>query len=345
MPWEHTVVLQGSAVLLLFFLLLSYISFDNARGVFLRELKEEFAFSFSENETMRSTFAVFFGLQKPREGRAFLMPDSLLAEYAGAVVVSDIAYGPRESEKLDILVPLSIRSGEKPPVFVFVHGGAWIGGTKDEALYRHFAKEVIQSGYIFVSLDYRVYPRVKLSGIVDDVRQALVWLCEHVEEYGGERSFVVCGHSAGAQLVALLTVQDGLLPSEVSQSIKAVFLLSAPYDLPSYNEDLRLPFQELVRKMFLDLFEGSKNLKEISPVYQVEKTPIDFILAVGERDEVTPKEQTEALFQELRRQGNRARMFVLPGIGHGGTLFVLNEDFDREGIFVPIFRKLLKEMG
>jgi acetyl esterase/lipase len=80
-------------------------------------------------------------------------------------------------------------------------------------------------------------------------------------------------------------------------------------------------------------------------VYQVERTHIDFILVVGEKDEVTPKEQTEVLFQELRCRGNRARMFVLPGIGHGGTLFVLNEDFDREGIFAPVFRKLLKEMG
>jgi len=345
MPGEHTVVLQGNAVLLLFFLLLSYISFDNARDIFLRELREEFAFSFFENEMMRSTFAAFFGLQKPREGRAFLMPDSLLAEYAGAVVISDIAYSPRESEKLDILVPLSIRSGEKLPVFVFVHGGAWIGGTKNEVLYRHFAKEVVQSGYIFVSLDYRVYPQVKLSGIVDDVRRALMWLYEHVEEYGGGHSFVVCGHSAGAQLAALLAVQDGLLPSKVFQSIKMVFLLSGPYDLPSYNEDLRLPFQKLVKRVFLDLFEGSKSLKEISPVYQVERTHIDFILVVGEKDEVTPKEQTEVLFQELRCRGNRARMFVLPGIGHGGTLFVLNEDFDREGIFAPVFRKLLKEMG
>ncbi len=338
-------VLQGSAVLLIFFLLLSYIALDNVRDVFVRELKREFAFSFFENEGQKARFAEFFGLPKPQEGKAFLMPPEVLAEYTEALIYRDVPYGPEKKQKLNILVPLSISSGEKLPVFVFVHGGTWIGGTKDEVLYSHFAKEVVRTGYIFASLDYRVYPEVKFSGIVDDVRRALVWLYRNIDEYGGERRFVLCGHSAGAHLVALLTVQDDLLPPEIFKSVHQVFLLSGPYDLLTYEENLNLPFRELVKRMFLDLFEGRKNLKDISPVYQVEKIHIDFILAVGEKDEVTPKEQTEALFRELRRWGNRAQMFSLPGIGHGGTLFVLNEDFDREGIVAPVFRKILREAG
>uniref|UniRef100_A0A7V3YLY5 Alpha/beta hydrolase n=1 Tax=Candidatus Caldatribacterium californiense TaxID=1454726 RepID=A0A7V3YLY5_9BACT len=339
---RHTPALQSTAVLVLFFLLLSYISLENAASILSRKLQEQFAFSFWENERMKDEFARFFGLKRPETGKPLFMPPPILADYAEALVYKDIPYGKKKGQTLDILVPLSLRSDEKLPVFVFVHGGTWIGGSKDEVLYSHFAREVLKAGYLFVSLDYRVYPKVRFSGILGDIRQALLWLFAHIEEYGGRKRFVLCGHSAGAHLVALATVQHGVLPEDVLQSITQVFLLSGPYDLPAYDETLDIPFKNLIRQVFFDLFEGRNNLRELSPVFQVEHTHIVYVLVVGERDEITPREQSEKLVTKLLEKNNIAFLFVVPNAGHGGTLFVLNSDFDREGAFASIFRTLLE---
>lgn len=336
------VVFRSSAILLIFFLLLSYISLDNAASILSRELRERFAFSYFENESMKEAFARTFGLKRGKEGQPLYMPPEILAEYAAALVYKDVPYGSDKAQKLDIFVPLTIRKGEKLPVFVFVHGGTWIGGSKNEVLYTHFAREVLRAGYIFVSLDYRVYPKVRFSGILADIRRALLWLYDHIAEYGGERRFVLCGHSAGAHLVALATVQRSILPEEVFRAIELVFLCSGPYDLPAYDATLDIPFRNLIRRIFFDLFEGRKNLEELSPVYRVENTHIRFVLVVGEKDEITPKEQSERLFQELRKKGNEAELFVLPGIGHGGTLFALNPQFDPTGNFAFKFQSLLQ---
>lgn len=335
-------MIRSSTILLIFFLLLSYISLENAASLLERELKEQFAFSYAENEEIKKALAQAFHLKMGKEGQPLYLPPETLAEYAEAVVYKDIPYGREKAQKLDILVPLSIREGEKLPVFVFIHGGTWIGGSKDEALYAHFAREVLRARYIFVSLDYRVYPRVRFSGILEDIGQALSWLYDHIEVYGGKRVFVLCGHSAGAHLAALATVQKGVLPEKVYASIKLVFLLSGPYDLPAYEESLDLPFRNLIRQIFLNLFEGRRNLRELSPVYVVTKTPIRFVLVVGEKDEITPEDQSRRLFEALKAKGNHAELYVLPGVGHGGTLFVLNSQFDRENLFALRFSRLLR---
>lgn len=339
---KDTVYLHSTTILLLFFLLLSYISIENAASILSRELKEQFAFSYFENERIKEALAQTFGLKKGKEGQPLYMPPEILAEYTESIVYKDIPYGSDKAQKLDILVPLSIRKGEKLPVFVFVHGGSWIGGSKNEALYSHFAREVLRTGYIFVSLDYRVYPKVRFPGILADIRKALLWLYDHVEAYGGQRTFVLCGHSAGAHLVALSTVQKGILPEKVYKATKLVLLLSGPYDLPAYDQTLDIPFQKLIRQIFFDLFEGKKNLEEFSPVYRVTKTHLHFVLVVGARDEITPREQSARLFQKLKEEGNQVDLYVLPEIGHGGTLFVLNPQFDSEGIFASEFFRLLK---
>jgi pimeloyl-ACP methyl ester carboxylesterase len=74
----------------------------------------------------------------------------------------------------------------------------------------------------------------------------------------------------------------------------------------------------------------------------VEHTHISYVLVVGERDEITPREQSEKLLAKLLEKNNTASLFVVPNVGHGGTLFVLNSDFDQEGAFAPIFRALLE---
>ena len=82
-----------------------------------------------------------------------------------------VAYGPAAIEKLDIYRTQAARA----PVVVFVHGGAWQGGTAAEHAYA--AETLVHAGAHFVVLDF---DRVQDAGgslfpLVDQVRRAVAW--------------------------------------------------------------------------------------------------------------------------------------------------------------------------
>lgn len=329
---QKEILLRSSVVGILFLLVFGTIAFQNAQKSLLEDLKEQFAFSFQENEKIMQTLCERFELSCSHKDRKTCMPAEKLAAYTKSIVYKDIAYGKKPRQRLDILVPTSIKAGEKLPVVIFFHGGAWMRGSKEDLLYSHFAREFTQNGFIFVNVDYRVYPEVRFPNFLNDLKRAIEWVHKHIADYGGNpRHLILTGHSAGAHLVALLTVQDKLLPTPIFLDVKKAILLSGPYHLPSYRGYLQTKFRGIVEKVFLHLFGGEKNLLKISPVNQVEKTHIQYLIAVGEKDKVTPPEQSRLLHQKLCEKGNQAELVILPNTGHAGTVFHLNSEFDQNG--------------
>jgi acetyl esterase/lipase len=331
-PQKEKLTLRSSAVAVLLLLALGAAVFQNAQKSLLEDLKEQFAFSFAENEKIMQTLCERFELSCEHKNKKIRMPAEKLAEYTESIVYKDIAYGKKSRQRLDILVPTSIQKGEKLPVVVFFHGGAWMRGSREDLLYSHFARSFTQNSFIFVNVDYRVYPEVRFPGFFNDPKHAIEWVHEHISNYGGNpHHLILMGHSAGAHLVALLTVQDDLLPPVIFSDIKKVVLLSGPYHLPAYRGYLQTEFRGIVEKVFLHLFGGEENLPEISPVNRIEKTHIQYLIAVGEKDRVTPPAQSQLLYQKLREKGNKAELIVLPNTGHAGTVFHLNSEFDQYG--------------
>lgn len=334
-------VVRSSIAVIIFFIIFSYISLENFQETLLRDLEERFAFSLEESEKMEEDLCHLLGLPVPRKkGKDVRMPPQALAQYAQGVVYRNIAYGKEKKQRLDVVIPLSIRERERLPVFVFVHGGTWIGGSKDDLFYAQIAREIIQNRHVFVNLDYRLYPQASIQEMTDDVVRALHWVSQHIEEYGGNPQEVVLGgHSAGAHLVALLTVNNRSLPISLSSSIRKVVLLSGPYDLLAYEGTLDVKGEKLLELFFTNMFRGRKNLTRFSPLYQVETVSRSFFLMVGENDELTPPAQTERLYRILREKGNDAECHVLPKRGHGGVLLAINPDFD--SVFAQEFSRFL----
>ena len=73
----------------------------------------------------------------------------------------------------------------------------------------------MDKGYVFVSTNYRLLPNVDMETIVRDVAKSIHWVHDHIAEYGGDPNrIVVTGHSAGAQLAALICTDDRYLKAE-----------------------------------------------------------------------------------------------------------------------------------
>jgi len=135
---------------------------------------------------------------------------SLLVALAVQDVKKDIPYGDQERQILDVAAP---KDAKNLPVVFWIHGGGW--QTGDKSLVQVKPKMFVDRGFVFVAANYRLLPKVEMETIFRDVAKAIGWVHRHIAEHGGDpdRLFVM-GHSAGAQLAALMCIDDRYLKSE-----------------------------------------------------------------------------------------------------------------------------------
>ena len=127
---------------------------------------------------------------------------------------SDIPYVKNGHERhvLDIYTP-DKAPDKKLPVMFWIHGGGWRVGDKSDVALK--PKVLTERGFVFVSTNYRLLPDVDMDTLIRDVAKALGWVHKNIEKHGGdpERIFVG-GHSAGAQLAALICIDERYLKEE-----------------------------------------------------------------------------------------------------------------------------------
>ncbi len=129
-------------------------------------------------------------------------------------LVADVAYVPNGHPRhvLDIYTPQQ-PSKKKFPVMFWIHGGGWVVGDKSDVA--HKPKALTERGFVFVSTNYRMLPEVAMETLIGDVAKALGWVQENIAKYGGDpQRIFVGGHSAGAQLAALICTDDRYLKNE-----------------------------------------------------------------------------------------------------------------------------------
>lgn len=101
---------------------------------------------------------------------------------------------------------------ENHPVMVFIHGGALRKGDKGNPNHQPKANYFVNQGYVFVSLNYRLAPEMVYPEALQDVAAALAMIHDEIDIYGGNHDDIyLMGHSAGAYLTALISVNESYL--------------------------------------------------------------------------------------------------------------------------------------
>lgn len=159
----------------------------------------------------------------------------LLASVAQAQnLKSNIPYAdqPHERQVLDIYSP---EGAKNLPVVFWIHGGGWQQGDKTSVQLK--PRAFVERGFVFVSTNYRLLPHVEMDVLIRDVAKSLGWVHKHIAEYGGDPNQIfVMGHSAGAQLAAILCTDQRYLEAEgVSfQSLRGCVPVDGDtYDIPA----------------------------------------------------------------------------------------------------------------
>jgi arylformamidase len=127
---------------------------------------------------------------------------------------SDIPYveNGHARQVLDIYIPETATEGGLPVMF-WIHGGGWQVGDKSDVALK--PKELTERGLIFVSTNYRLLPDVEMDVLIRDVAKSLGWVHRNIAKHGGDATRIfVGGHSAGAQLAALVSIDDRYLKEE-----------------------------------------------------------------------------------------------------------------------------------
>lgn len=215
----------------------------------------------------------------------------------------------RRAHRLDVVVG----RGEAPrgaPVFVYVHGGAWIIGDKREQGWP-LLYELARRGWVGVTINYRLSPRATWPDHIVDCKRAVAWVREHIADYGGDPSFIaVGGGSAGGHLAALLGLSAGdaaFQPGfeDADCHVDACVPIYGQYDMTCRGGktvrdwgDLRL----LQRQVFkTTLAEHPEVFQAASPFYRLRPDAPPFFVIHGRNDTLIPVAEAREFAHELRK--------------------------------------------
>jgi triacylglycerol lipase len=158
--------------------------------------------------------------------------------YQGVRVTRDVRYGPHERQRLDVFEGEDGLRGK--PVFVFVHGGGFVGGDKRQpgSPYNdNVALWAVRHGLVGINITYRLAPEFTYPAGSEDLASAVAWARENAAEIGGdpERIFVL-GTSAGAVHVANFIAHRQFEAARAG--VAGAVLLSGVYDLTTAADDM-----------------------------------------------------------------------------------------------------------
>jgi len=157
------------------------------------------------------------------------------------------AYGPTEPEKLDIYRT----ARPNAPIFVFMHGGAWLGGEAKN--YAYAAEMFVNAGAHFVALDFVAIGPAggDLRMMANQVRRGVAWVYKNAAVFGGDASrLYIGGHSSGGHLCGVTLVTDWQkdfgLPADI---IKGGLCMSGMYDLKPVRLSKRSSYVKFTDEM------------------------------------------------------------------------------------------------
>lgn len=218
-------------------------------------------------------------------------------------------YAPGERHGIDLYRRANASAGV--PVMVFFYGGSWQTGARED--YRFVGRRLAQQGMLVLVADYRTYPATTFPGFVEDGASAVAWARAHAAEWGGDpRCLFVAGHSAGAQIAALLATDKrylaahGMKPSDLAGAIA----LSGPLDF-AITGDL------------VPVFGDPGRWPDAQPVNFVDGDEPRFLLIHGLRDKVVEAQDSRELAVRLQRAKVPVTLQLLPEGGHSTPLLGL----------------------
>ncbi len=216
--------------------------------------------------------------------------------------IRDVAYGPSLKEKLDIF-PAAKKGA---PIQIFIHGGAWKSGNKDEVSYP--APVFHDAGANYVAVNFASVPDAMIEEQVRQCRAAIAWVYANAASFGGDPDRIyVSGHSSGGHVTGMMVVTDweGIfgLPADV---IKGAAPISGMFDLE--------PVRHSWRNTYLGL--DAARADALSAIRHIPAVKIPLVIGYGTKELPEFQRQSETFAEAWRAAGQECELIVVEGLNH-----------------------------
>jgi acetyl esterase/lipase len=260
----------------------------------------------------------------------------LFAQGQGSREFKDVIYATVDGKDLglDIYMPAGV---ERPPLLVWVHGGAWRSGNKERV-----PMVFVENGIATASLDFRQSTEARFPAAVHDIKAGIRFLRAKTSEYGYRTDRIaIAGNSSGGHLAALVGVTNGHKELEgtvgnhldQSSSVQAIVdyygasnLMTILAQSTPHGLNVRRPALELLLGSLPD--ENKELAKLASPVNHVDRNDPPLLLLHGDQDPQMPINQAHEVHGLYKKMGLDVHFDVVYGAAHGGDLFFAPEHRD-----------------
>ncbi len=236
------------------------------------------------------------------------------------MLVSGQVYDEELGLGLNIWTPTEA-SDEPLPVVVFIYGGGWRDGSKDQ--YAFVGRALASRGYMVVLADYRLYPDVKFPGFLEDSAKAVAWVHDNIAPLGGDPDRIfLSGQSAGAYNVMMLALDQQWLGrhGKTTDLIKGVAALAGPYDFYPFTS-------ETTKNSF-----GSYDQPEMTqPVNFARADAPPLWLSTGVDDTQVKPRNSRTLHDKILDLGGDAEYTEYPDMDHIEIMMAISKPFRNKG--------------
>jgi arylformamidase len=228
----------------------------------------------------------------------------------------DLSYGKKPRERLDLF----LADDPRAPTLMFIHGGYWQRNDKEDHAF--LAEGLLPHGINLAVVEYTLAPDARLDHIVDEIRRAVMWLSEHLSDFGADPArLYVGGHSAGGHLTAS-AMGFGF------DAVKGGLAISGLYDL----EPIRLNYLNV--KLGLDTDEARRN----SPILYFPSAAAPLVVAYGSAELPELCRQSVDYANGWLQRGLPGSLLAIEGANH---FTILESLADPDGALVQTLVKMV----
>jgi acetyl esterase/lipase len=248
--------------------------------------------------------------------------------------------------KLDLYLPLH-DAGTPKATFIYIHGGGWVTGSKDESALE--VLPLLSMGFAVVNVDYRLAQMAPAPAAVEDCRCALRWVFRHAQQYGFDTTRVVIGGMSAGGHLALLTAMapasagfDDLCPGNEDLHVAAVVNFFGIVDVPDVLTGPHA--RDFATGWLGHLPQPEKIAHWVSPIEYVRAKGPPVLTVHGDADPVVPYDHALRLQKALDAAGVANRLFTVHGGKHGDfggedmihCFRVVRQFLTKQGILKPL---------
>jgi acetyl esterase/lipase len=200
---------------------------------------------------------------------------------------------------------------------MFIHGGSWRNGRKDD--YSFAGAALAAQGFLTAIPNYRLAPEVRFPTFIEDCAAALRWVQDNAAAYGGDPSrIVIVGHSAGAYNTMMLALDLRYLQGAGvgASAVKGAVGLAGPYDF--------FPFDVAATQ---DAFAGAPDPILTQPIHFARADAPPLFLLWGTDDTTVGPRNIASLERAIQAVGGSVAVKIYERVDHVEILLALSRPF------------------